>query len=66
MGESGRTFGKRYKEHLRGPLPIQGHQMTSYKLTTMENFNIIGREENCIARTIKESHLYQGQPAHPK
>ena len=32
----------------------------------MENIDIIGRERHGFARTIKEYHLHQGQPAHPK
>ena len=55
IGESGRTFGERFKEHLKVPSPMFGHQNSSGHDTTMENFKIIGREENSLARTIKES-----------
>ena len=55
IGESGRTFGERVKEHLKAPFPIFIHQSSSGHETTMENFKIIGREENSLARTIKES-----------
>ena len=34
--ECGRTFGKRYKEHLRAPSYIQGYQTTTGHLTTLE------------------------------
>ena len=55
IGESGRTFGERFKEHLKAQSPIFGHQNSSGYDTTMENFEIIDREENSLARTIKES-----------
>ena len=55
IGESGRTFGERLKEHLKAPSPIFGHQNSSGHETSMENFKIIGREENILSRTIKEA-----------
>ena len=55
IGESGRTFGERFKGHLKAPSPIFIHQSSSGHETSMENFRIIGREENSLARTIKES-----------
>ena len=54
VGESGRIFGERFKEHLKAPSPIFGHQNSSGYETSMENFKIIGREEDSLARTIKE------------
>ena len=55
IGESGRTFGERYKEHLKAPSPIFLHQNNSSHVTTLDNFRIIGREDSSLARTIKES-----------
>ena len=55
IGESGRTFGERFKEHLKNPSPIFSHQNTTGHITSMDNFTIIGREENSLARTIQES-----------
>ena len=54
IGESGRTFGERFKEHLKNPSPIFAHQNTSGHTTLLNNFKIIGREENNVARTIQE------------
>ena len=54
IGESARTFGERFKEHLKAPSPIFGHQNSSGHKTSMENFQIIGRETS-MARTIKEA-----------
>ena len=53
--ESGRIFGERYKEHLKAPSPIFLHQSNSHHVTTLDNLKIIGREDNSLARTIKES-----------
>ena len=53
--ESGRTFGERYKEHLKAPSPIFTHQSNSGHETILKKFKIIGREDNSLARTIKGS-----------
>ena len=55
IGESGQTFGERYKEHLKAPSPIFTHQSNSGHEATMDKFKIIGRVDNSLARTIKES-----------
>ena len=55
IGESGGTFGERYREHLKALSPIFHHQIISCHETSLENFKIIGREDNSLARTIKES-----------
>ena len=55
IGQSGRTFGERFKEHLKASPPIFVHQSSSGHETSMENIKIIGREENNLARTIKEA-----------
>ena len=47
IGETSRTFGERYTEHLKDPLT--GHP------TNQNNFQIIGREGHNLARNIKES-----------
>ena len=54
IGETSRTLGERRKEHLKQPSPIHGHSQTTGH--SIENsFNIIGREDQRQARTIKES-----------
>ena len=55
IGEPSRTFVERFKEHLKAPSPIYDHQNNSGHKTTIENFQIIGREGNSMARTIKEA-----------
>ena len=55
IGESGRTFGERYREHMRAPSPIMDHQNTTGHEVSLDNFTIVGREDNSIARNIKEA-----------
>ena len=55
IGETARTFGERYKEHLKAPSPIHDHCNTSGHNITLNNFSIVGREEQNLSRLIKES-----------
>ena len=55
IGETARALGERYKEHLKQPYPIHVHIQQTGHTTTSNNFNIIGREDQGLARTIKES-----------
>ena len=55
IGESARTFEERYKEHLKAPSPIFEHQNKTGHTTSVENFKIMGREGQNMARAIKEA-----------
>ena len=55
IGETSRTFGERFKQHLKAPSPIHDHSNISGHTTTLENFSIVGREEQNLSRLIKES-----------
>ena len=55
IGETSRTFGERYREHLKAPSPINDHNNISGHSTSLENFSIVGREENNLSRLIKGS-----------
>ena len=55
IGETSRTFGERYKEHLKAPSGIHHHSSQTDHPTNHNNFKIIGREEHNLARNIKES-----------
>ena len=55
IGETARTFGERFKEHLKAPSPIHDHSNITGPTTTIENFSIVGREEQNLSRLIKES-----------
>ena len=54
-GESSRTFGERFTEHLKAPSPIYDHQSSSGHITSIKNFKFIGRDGNNMARAIKEA-----------
>ena len=53
--ETSRTFGERYKEHLKAPSAIHHHSTQTGHTTNHNNFQIIGREGHNLARNIKES-----------
>ena len=55
IGETSRTMGVRYMEHLEEPSPIHAHSTQTGHNTIPGNFSIIGREDHGLARTIKES-----------
>ena len=55
VGETSRTFGERYKEHLKDPSHIHHHSTLTGHPTNQNNFQIIGREGHNLARDIKES-----------
>ena len=44
IGETSRTFGERYKEHLKDPSPIHHHNNQTNHSINCNNFKIIGRE----------------------
>ena len=46
---------KKDREHLKAPSPIFEHQNVTGHTTLVENFNIIGREGQNMARAIKEA-----------
>ena len=55
IGESSRTFSERFKEHLKPPSPICDHSNITGHNVTINNFNIVGREDLNQMRTIKEA-----------
>ena len=54
IGESSRTFGERFKEHQKAPSPIFYHYNTTGHKISLENFGIVGREDQNLMRTTKE------------
>ena len=44
-----------FKEHLKTPSPIYDHSNISGHSTTINNFTVVGREEQNLSRLIKES-----------
>ena len=55
IGETSRTFGERYREHLKEPSPIHQYSSHTGHPTSHINFQIIGREGHSLTRNIKES-----------
>ena len=49
------SFGERFKEHLKSPSPIHDHSNISGHQVTINNFEIVGREDLNQMRTIKEA-----------
>ena len=54
IGETSRTFGERYKEHLKAPSAIHHHSTITGHTTNHNNFQIVGRDGHNLARNIKE------------
>ena len=57
IGESGRTFAERFREHMKAPSPIDDHYNTTGHDLSLQNFSIVGMEDHSIARSIKEAIL---------
>ena len=55
IGETGRTFGDRYKDHLRVPSPIYDYANTTNHSIQLDSFSIVDRESLDIIRTINEA-----------
>ena len=55
IGESSRTFGERFKKHQEAPSPIYDHyNITGHKIS-IDNFTLVGKEDQNLMRTIKEA-----------
>ena len=52
IGESGRAFAERFREHLRSPSPIYEHYKTIGHEVSLDNFSIVGRDDQGMTRTI--------------
>ena len=55
IGESARTFAERFKEHQKAPSPVYDHSIRSGHEVNIDNFRIVGREDQNLIRTIKEA-----------
>ena len=56
-GESGKIFSERFREHMRASSPIHDHHNITGHELSLDNFSIVGREYQNIARAIKEAIL---------
>ena len=57
IGESGRTFAEKFREHMRAPSPIHDHFNITGHEVSLDNFSIVGRENQIMTRTIREAML---------
>ena len=57
IGESGRTFAERFREHMRALSPIHSHPNITGHEVSLDNFSIAGRKDQSIARTIRDAML---------
>ena len=64
IGESSRTFGERFKEHQKAPSPIFDHFNITGHNISVENFNIVGREEP--QKSNKRGSIHKGQQSIPE
>ena len=55
IGESARTFAERFKEHQKAPSLIYDQFNISGHQVNINNFSIVGREDQNLIRTIKEA-----------
>ena len=55
IGESARNFAERFKEHQKAPSPIFDHCNISGHNININNFTIVGREDQNPTRAIKEA-----------
>ena len=55
--ESGRTFAERFREHMRAPSLIHDSHNTIGNDLSLDSFSIVDREDQSIARAIKEAIL---------
>ena len=55
IGESGRIFEDRYKEHLKAPSPIHLHTTTTGHPVSPYCFSVVDRDSQGMVRNIKEA-----------
>ena len=63
IGVSSRTFGERFREYLKAPFLIYDHFYIMGHSTTIENFSIVGREDQNLIRAIKEAIYIRVHPS---
>ena len=61
IGESARHLVERFKEHQKAPSPIFDHCNTTGHNNNINNFTIVGREDQNLTRAIKDGSIHKGQ-----
>ena len=59
IGKTSRTFGERFKEHLKEPFPIHNHSHNTDHTTTQDNFQIIRREDMALPEQLKNQYTLE-------
>ena len=54
ISESARTFGEKYKQHLKATSPIYDHSNITGHHTSIDNFSIVGGEAEGLTKAIKD------------
>ena len=55
IGGSSRTYGERFREHQKAPSPIYDHFKITGHNVIIDNFSMVGREDQNLLRTVKEA-----------
>ena len=63
IGQAGRAFGNRLKEHLRAPSPIHPHTSSTGHPVSPDCFNIVHRETLGTTRHIKAMYIRANDPS---
>ena len=61
IGESFRNFSERFKEHLKAPFLIYDHYNTTGHNVTLDNFSIVGREDQNLWQMDQRSIVHKGK-----
>ena len=61
IGESDRIFAERFREHMRASSSTHDHFNITGHEVSLDNFSIMGREDQSIARAIRETMLIRDQ-----
>ena len=59
--ESVRNFAERFKEHQKAPSPIFDHCNTTGHNININNFTIVGREDQNTNKSNQRSSIHKGQ-----
>ena len=63
ISEPSRTFGERFKEHQKAPSPFYDHRNITGHQVTIDNFNIVGREDQNLSRANKKLYIRVNNPS---
>ena len=64
IGETSRTFGESFKQHLKEPSPIHNHSSTTGHITTQDNFQIIWRRSMALPEQLKKPSTQELTTSH--